>query len=48
MHEITAVVQPPDSDNLWAAGYMCRDIADCNKVAVVMKLDSDGEIQFLK
>jgi hypothetical protein len=48
MHEITSMVQPPNSANLWTAGYMCRETTDCNKVAVVMKIDNDGEIQFLK
>lgn len=49
MHEIISVVQPPNSANLWVAGYMCRDKSECHKVAVIMKIDSeDGEIQFLK
>lgn len=48
MHEILSVVQPPNSGNLWTAGYMCRDKSECDKVAVVMKIDTDGEIQFLK
>lgn len=48
MHEILSVVQPPNSGNLWTAGYACRDKAECYKVAVVMKTDSDGEVQFLK
>ena len=49
MHEIISVVQQPDTTNLWVAGYMCRDKYECNKVAVVMKIDSeDGQIHFLK
>jgi hypothetical protein len=48
MHEILSVVQPPNSGNLWTAGYACRDKDECYKVAVVMKTDSDGEVQFLK
>ena len=41
MHEIISVVQQPDTTNLWVAGYMCRDKYECNKVAVVMKIDSE-------
>lgn len=48
MHEIISVVQQPYTTNIWVAGYMCRDKYECNKVAVVMKIDSeDGKIHFL-
>jgi hypothetical protein len=49
MSEILSVVQPPKNDFLWCAGYAYRDNDNpSNRIAVVMKMDDDGDIKFVK
>jgi hypothetical protein len=49
MSEILSVAQPNNNDNLWCAGYAYRDNDNpSNRIAVVMKMDDDGDIKFVK
>ena len=49
MSEILSVVQPDNNDFLWCAGYAYRDNdIPSNRIAVVMKMDDDGDIKFVK
>jgi hypothetical protein len=49
MSEILSVVQPNKNDFLWCAGYAYRDNDNpSNRIAVVMKMDDDGDIKFVK
>ena len=49
MSEILSVAQPNNNDNLWCAGYAYRDNEKpSNRIAVVMKMDDDGDIKFVK
>jgi len=49
MSEILSVAQPNNNDNLWCAGYAYRDNDNpSDRIAVVMKMDDDGDIKFVK
>jgi hypothetical protein len=50
MSEIISAVQPPNTNQLWYAGFAYRDNdgPENGKLAVVMKMDDDGEIKFVK
>lgn len=52
MSEIISIVQPPNSNQLWTAGYVFRDQKATptiqSKKACVMKMDDDGDIKFIK
>jgi hypothetical protein len=49
MSEILSVAQPNNNDNLWCAGHAYRDNDNpSNRIAVVMKMDDDGDIKFVK
>jgi len=49
MSEILTVVQPPNKNFMFCGGYSYRDNDNPNqRIAVIMKIDDDGDIKFVK